>query len=783
MHPSRLLLRGLLIAIALPLLAISLHAAAIDLTIQSPNQIGFAGDSITFQGTITNNSGFDLDTTDFFLNFFGYDPVNVTLNQLLGETIFTIPNGTTSPVTDLFTFGLATTAGPGTYPSQVVLQDDIGDVSGTDTVTVTIPTPEPGTLELVAAGFLGGVPWIRRRRRAWPAVVLMTMFMAQAGMAQVSAVKLVTNPPGFGSSSTAVAIATPILNQGTVNATNVQVTGATLKGLSATTALPIGVGSIPAGKSAIAQASFNSTALVPNTPYLLTLRGTYQVGTATAGFTLNRFVEIPVVSPGSDTVNSGSLVSNTVSGAPYPPQPPDMGDEVNEPRPPIPTGPFHSGTPTPTGTGLGAFPSVSPGLPRAMPENTVVFGANSSVGIPGAGTNCNPGTPPASCAEPSGAEGGGVIFVTANWTAAYSTDGGSSFTQINPTKVFPNDAIGYCCDQVVQYVPSIDRFIWILQGNGYRMAEASPAQIISSGGKAWTYWNLGTGSIGQPNGTGFDYPDTSVGNNDFYITWDVGAFKNGCPTGCTSGKVVVRVPLTQIQAGGTIYYDYTYPPDSSLAWGSHLMQDTGDEIFWAGHNQNSALRVFSWAEGSNTYYWRDINIASWPNNTLSAPTPDGNDWFAFGFPGNAIIGATRSRNNLWFAWTAGTNNSFPQDHIEMVTLDRSKNFALTQQVQIWNSGFAFGYPALATNQCSGEIGLSLTIGGGGSYENHAVGFWGDFVVYTTTNSSSGANRWGDYMTIRQNGFTNMSAMGYGLSTVNQAMQSDVRYVIFGRNCG
>lgn len=423
------------------------------------------------------------------------------------------------------------------------------------------------------------------------------------------------------------------------------------------------------------------------------------------------------------------------------------------------------------------------GKPKELQPNTVVFGTNVGIGTTGAGTFCSPGTPPSTCAEPSGASGGGVIFVTANWLAAYSTNGGSSFTQLDPTTIFPNDAIGYCCDQVLQYVPSIDRFIWVLQGpGGYRMASASPAQVINSGGTAWTYWNLGTGSIGQPSGTGFDYPDTAVGDNSFYITWDVGAFTNGCPPGCTGGKVVVRIPLTQIQLSQTIFYEYTYPPDSGLAWGSHITQDTGDTIFWAGHNQNNALRVFNWVEGSNTYFWRDINIASYANNGLSAPNPDGTDPFLFGFPGTSIIGATRSGNQVWFAWTAGTDNNFPQDHIEMVTLDNSNNFNVLQQVQIWNSGFAFGYPALATNRCTGEIGLSLMTGGGGNYANHAVGFWGDFLVYLTTNSTAGANRWGDYYSIRQLGFANFSALGYGLSSPNGNQQTDTRYVEFGRSC-
>jgi hypothetical protein len=240
--------------------------------------------------------------------------------------------------------------------------------------------------------------------------------------------------------------------------------------------------------------------------------------------------------------------------------------------------------------------------------------------------------------------------------------------------------------------------------------------------------------------------------------------------------------LSQIQAAGTIFFDYTTPSDSSLAWGSHITQDTGDEIFWAAHDGNSQLRVFSLAEGSNTYFWRDVGISSWANNTLSSTTPDGNDWLKFGFPGSSVIGATRSGNQLWFGWNAGTDNNFQQDHVELVTLDRGNNFSTVQQVQIWNNSYAFAYPALATNTCTGEVGLSLGYGGNGNYENHVVGFWGDFVVYITTNSGSGVNRYGDYMTIRQDGFSSFSALGYGISTVNGAMQSDVRYVVFGRSC-
>ena len=170
------------------------------------------------------------------------------------------------------------------------------------------------------------------------------------------------------------------------------------------------------------------------------------------------------------------------------------------------------------------------GFPAQADAASVNFDKNNSVGITGAGLGCS-GDSAAACAEPSGASGNGVIFVSSNWRVAFSTDGGTNFKILDPTTIFPNDAVGFCCDQIVQYAPSIDRFIWLLQGTGYRLAVASPADIKNSNGTAWTYWNLNPGLFGKC--TGPDYPDLSIGDNSLYISWDAGGGT------CTAGFQVV----------------------------------------------------------------------------------------------------------------------------------------------------------------------------------------------------------------------------------------------------
>jgi hypothetical protein len=201
------------------------------------------------------------------------------------------------------------------------------------------------------------------------------------------------------------------------------------------------------------------------------------------------------------------------------------------------------------------------------------------------------------------------------------------------------------------------------------------------------------------------------------------------------------------------------------------------------------MRIFSMREGDGFYSWRDVAINSWCDGSRTSFTPGGtNDWLAFGFPGNAVLGSTRRANastgntEVWFAWTAGhtmSNGStcgFAQTHVQIAVLNAS-NFQLLSQVQIWNPTIAFAYAALATNPDQ-EVGISLGYGGGGNEANHAVGFWGDFVVYTTTSSTKSDNRFGDYVTIRRSPVSGnlFSADGYG----NNAKGFDPHYVVFGR---
>lgn len=61
------------------------------------------------------------------------------------------------------------------------------------------------------------------------------------------------------------------------------------------------------------------------------------------------------------------------------------------------------------------------------------------------------------------AENGQTVMTTGNFWMALSEDGGQNFASVNPTTIFPEDYGGFCCDQVLQYVPRYDLFVWLLQ--------------------------------------------------------------------------------------------------------------------------------------------------------------------------------------------------------------------------------------------------------------------------------------------------------------------------------
>lgn len=351
--------------------------------------------------------------------------------------------------------------------------------------------------------------------------------------------------------------------------------------------------------------------------------------------------------------------------------------------------------------------------------------------------------------EPSVAENGQTVMTTGNFWMSLSEDAGVNFSTLNPTTIFPQDYGGFCCDQVLQYIPQYDLFVWLLQYgssggvNAIRIAVQNTNEVRNSNGTSWTYWDF-TNNFFDATGP-LDYNDMSFGNDFLYWTSSV----NG-------GRYVIRVPLKELQARSTVNFQYTGSTD---AFWSHVTQNGTNGVYWAGHKDNSTLRVFSMMDGDGFYSWREVPINSWPNSPMSSIAANGTDWLSDASWKTYVRAAATKRGKIYFAWNASNGDGFPQPHVQIVELN-SSTFALENQMQIWNPDFAFAYPYFETNS-EGELGLITAFGGGSFNASSGVGVWGDFVVYYPRLSGMSQNNYGHYHTARRSGSNPQRWVGAG----------------------
>lgn len=381
--------------------------------------------------------------------------------------------------------------------------------------------------------------------------------------------------------------------------------------------------------------------------------------------------------------------------------------------------------------------------------------------------------------EPSAAMNGEVIFYTGNWFAAVSVDGGTTFKYVDPYATFPNPpGMIFCCDQVVHYVKSVDRFVWLLQysqdGTGkniQRIAYATTAKVKTGN---WKYFDIYPTDVGLAAGTWLDFPDLSTGQNMLYMT------SNNFSGNTWKASVVVRIKLSSFSTGVLSASAYRSTSYASF----RVAQNCATTGFFVAHKSTSALRIFAWSESNASPTFRDVTVASWSGGPYSSVTPDGKNWLQRA--DGRHTGATKVGNEIWFAWGSakGGANARPHAFVQIARINAT-TMALLENINMWDSKAAIFYSALSTNS-NNEVGVSFAMGGPTKFPSHLVGFMTGTrrqVVAFTGNRGPSDNKWGDYLTVRRHYPLQklFLATGYVLKTGAGLSDATPNFTIFCRS--
>jgi hypothetical protein len=385
--------------------------------------------------------------------------------------------------------------------------------------------------------------------------------------------------------------------------------------------------------------------------------------------------------------------------------------------------------------------------------------------------------------EPSTAINGQVAFYTGNWYASVSTDGGSTFKFIDPNSTAqPNES--FCCDQVMQYIESIDTFVWLLQygpdkDNFQRLAFAKTADVGSDVSK-WRMFDITTDFLGV-QGSFLDFPDLATSDNFLYVTTNIFTADNRV------GSTVVRIPLQSIADANPTAEKFV----SMDLFAFRVAQNCHDTAYFASHQDTSTLAVFSWPEAAAQPTQSTVGVARWlGRNGYQSRTPDGRRWLDRA--DQRITGATLAGTELWFAWAVDRGSNQRTNPFIQLARINATDLTLLEDVNVFDTDSATCYAGLSSN-ANNEVGISYMIGGGTRFPSHMVGILTnnrkDVLVAAgdrapMADPRSGNFEWGDYLTVRP--FLPdrklFAATGYVLKGTVDGNNVDAtpHFVIFGR---
>lgn len=319
--------------------------------------------------------------------------------------------------------------------------------------------------------------------------------------------------------------------------------------------------------------------------------------------------------------------------------------------------------------------------------------------------------------EPSAVKllGGTSILHTGNWYAARSTNNGSSWSYVNPYTRLPSIDGGFCCDQVCTD-HRLGFSAWLLQYSYSSSTQKGSIRIAIGVGDSRTgdpnhYYTFNPQNVGFPTSTWFDFPHISTTSNFVFVALNVfNASSNYV------GSVVMRLPATNLRDGTGFNYNFVRSDSASAANQRFFAPRFANgyagpaTMHFAAQVNTTTLRIFSWADTSTGFSFRDRAVGTWYSGRTASPGPDNRDWL--GRMDNRVQGGWQTANEIGFLWSSNAGGTFGRVFTRIVHFDTA--FNVVRERSIWNNSYAWAYGSVSVSS-AGHIAGSMMVGGTGVY--------------------------------------------------------------------